>query len=84
MLMNNSYISRCFPNDFTYKDYHYIIIDFLDYIKSTKIVYNNIVTFEEIVMAYVNSLKLNRVKKQSLLDNLLNGGYTLNDLKNIM
>lgn len=78
-LMNASFMSKCFPSDFSYQDYQYIIIDFIEHIKTNHLL-QKYASFEEIVNAYIEQ----HPKSFELKHNLLNGGYTIDDLKEII
>jgi GR25 family glycosyltransferase involved in LPS biosynthesis len=82
-LMNRSYIDRCLPTNFSYSDYNYIIIDLIDYIKQTHILKSD-VTFHEIIDKYVEHVNMNNEKIYDIKKNLLNGNYTIDDLREII
>lgn len=83
-LMNNDYINRCFPQNFSYNDYNYITINLIDYIKKEKLIYNNEMTIEDIIDSYIKNSLLTVSKKQQVKEYFLNSGYTREKIKEIL
>jgi GR25 family glycosyltransferase involved in LPS biosynthesis len=79
---HNKYIKKIFPQEFTYKDYKYITIDFIKYIKNNYHMNNNY-TLDYIINEYVKSFNMNDIMKQNLNDNLTYSGYSIEDIKNM-
>ena len=73
------YIKRIFLPEFTYTDYRYITIHFIQFVKRIRSA-NKRLTMRECVDAYVKECPIDDVTKQTLSDNLLSSGYTLDDV----
>ena len=76
------YIKKVFPEDFTYNDYNYITIHFIEYVKEHYHSDNN-VTLNQIVNEYIKLFNMDEIMKNTLCDNLLSGGYSIEDIQNI-
>lgn len=78
----NTRIKNIFPKDFTYKEYNYVTIDFINYIKNN---YDLVCesTLNEIVNNYVKGFNISEDMKAILSDNLICSGYSIEDIKNM-
>lgn len=80
---NAYYLGKAFPSNFTYKEYNYITINFIEFTNNVEVMLLN--DFEKIVDLYIEKCRqCDEDLKEKLKDDLLNGGYNLNDLKNII
>jgi GR25 family glycosyltransferase involved in LPS biosynthesis len=76
------YINRCFPVNFTYNDYNYIIIDIIKFIVETKVlIHNN--TYIDIIKIYTEQLTLKEEQKSEMFSRLTNNLYDYTDLISI-
>jgi len=77
---NMNIIINIFPENFTYKDYKYITIHFINYVKEN---YNfkHEFTLNEIVNNYVKLFNISETMKKSLSDSLIYSGYSIEDIK---
>jgi len=75
-------IKKIFPEDFTYEEYKYITIDFINYIKNNYDSECNY-TLNQIVNNYVKVFNISETMKTSLSDNLIYSGYSIEDIKNM-
>jgi GR25 family glycosyltransferase involved in LPS biosynthesis len=74
------YIKQIFPDKFTYKDYKYITIDFINYAKKC----NDINSFKHLVEDYIKTLTKEEEIKLLIYDSLLQSGYSINDIIQII
>jgi GR25 family glycosyltransferase involved in LPS biosynthesis len=71
---------RSFLEDFTYNDYEYITIVFIDFINENK---DNIKTIDEAYQLYMNN-NIEKPNIEQILEWLKNGKYTLEDILEII
>jgi GR25 family glycosyltransferase involved in LPS biosynthesis len=84
-LLNDSFVKRCFPENFTYNDYRYITISFIEFIKENNIFDKNIIhSFEELVDYYLNYTKMIQCKKKELKEYFINSSYSIIKIKQII
>lgn len=76
----NNYIKKVFPKEFTYKDYKYITIDFINYVKSYYDSNHNF-TLNYIIDEYIKFLNVDEIVKTNLSENLLFSGYSVEDIQ---
>lgn len=81
-LEHNNYIKKAFPKEFTYKDYKYITIHFINYVKSNY-ESNHSFTINYIINEYIKLLNIDETMKTNLSDNLLSSGYSIEDIQNM-
>ncbi len=75
---HNKYIKKIFPDEFTYNDYNYITIDFINYVKKYEI--DRAIKLNEIIDEYVKSCNMNEKMKIVLSDNLMSNGYSIEEI----
>lgn len=82
-MQNAYYLGKAFPSTFTYSDYNYITIDFIEFINNVDVMLIN--DYQKIVDLYIKKCRhCHEDLKEKLKEDLLNGGYNLDDLKNII
>ena len=80
-LVNESFILRCFPENFDYNYYHYITIDFIEFVKNENLVkFNN---FEKIIRKYLDIKQIQPKYRKKFIRNILLSGYTLQNIIDI-
>jgi GR25 family glycosyltransferase involved in LPS biosynthesis len=80
--INYSRIKNIFPEDFTYREYKYITIDFINYVKNNYDSECNC-KLNQIVNNYVKVFNISETIKTYLSDNLIHSGYSIEDIKNM-
>ncbi len=69
----------CFPDDFTYNDYEYIIISFIEFSKQKVEQINSNLTFENAVDLFVQK-RVRNYYRDNVKEWLMNGGYSVDDI----
>lgn len=78
----NKMIKKIFPEDFTYNDYKYITINFINHVKDNHNSEHDH-TLSQIVNDYVKLFNITENMKKTLTDNLICSGYSIKDIKNM-
>ncbi len=76
------YLKYCFPSDFTYNDYNYIIIDLIKFVVETNVFIKQ-KTYDDVIKMYIEQLKIKEVQKNELSVRLSNNLYNYDDLCSI-
>lgn len=79
---HNKYINQIFPTEFTYKNYKYITIHFINYVKDNYDS-NQDFTLNHIVNKYIKLFNISESMKITLTENLTSSDYSIEDIKNM-
>jgi GR25 family glycosyltransferase involved in LPS biosynthesis len=72
------FLEKIFKKGFTYEDYKYITIDFMEYLKNNK---DDNKKYDEQINDYLNNFKLSENIKQMIYRSLLNNEYSMSDIE---
>jgi GR25 family glycosyltransferase involved in LPS biosynthesis len=70
---------KCFPDDFTYNDYEYIIVSFIEFFSNNDVQIEPNLTFEKAVELFVQK-SVRNCYQSNVKEWIMNGGYSIDDI----